>query len=129
VTAPLIWLSTPQVFRARTAREVQQIKSDPAAVPLAGRAFSREERLLIRVGAYGPGKPNVTAKLLNHLGQPVTDVPVAGDPSGRSREIEVGLANLTPGDYLVEIDASGDVGGGPAGDAAPLSELVAFQVN
>jgi VWFA-related protein len=121
VTAPVTWLSTPQVFRARTAREAQQIKSDPAAAPLAGRAFSREDRLLIRVEAYGPGQPTVTARLLNHLGQTVTDVPVAAAPSGPSREIDLALANLTPGDYLVELDA--------AGGGEDVKELVAFQVN
>ena len=73
VTSAAIWLSTPQVFRARTVREAQQIKADPAATPLAGRAFSREDRMLVRVAAYGPGKPTVTARLLNHLGQAVAD--------------------------------------------------------
>ncbi len=124
VTAATIWLSTPQVFRARTAREAQQIKADGAAVPLAGRAFSREERLLVRVNAYGPGNPAVTARLLNHLGQAVADVPVAVAPSGPSREIDLALANLTPGEYLVELDAAG--GEEPGG---VVKELVAFQVN
>jgi VWFA-related protein len=124
VTAAAIWLSTPQVFRARTVREAQQIKANPAAVPLAGSAFSREDRLLVRVAAYGPGDPPgivVTARLLNHLGQSVGDVPVVAPPSGPSREIELALANLTPGDYLVELDAAG---GGEA-----VKQLVAFQVN
>jgi VWFA-related protein len=125
VTAPVVWLSTPQVFRARTAREAQQMKADPTAVPLAGRAFSREDRLLVRVAAYGPGNPPgivVTARLLNHLGQTVADVPVA--PSGPSREIDLPLANLSPGEYLVEVDAAG--GGEPGG---VVKELVAFQVS
>jgi VWFA-related protein len=133
VTAPTMWLSTPQVFRARTAREAQQIRSDPAAVPLAGRGFSREDRLLVRFAAYGPGKPTVTARLLNHLGQAVADLPVtapSSDPGGSARVIDLALANLTPGEYLVELDAAGDgSSGGPLGDATLPRELVAFQVN
>ena len=130
VTAAAIWLSTPRVFRARTAREAQQIKADPAAVPVAGRAFTRDDRLLVQVAAYGPGNPTVTARLLNRLGQTVVDLPVAAAPSapaGPSRAIELALANLTPGDYLVEIDAAGE--GGPGGDAILSRELVAFQVS
>ena len=119
VTSAAVWLSTPQVFRARTAREAQQIKADPAAVPVTGRAFGREDRLLVRVAAYGPGNPVVTVHLLNHLGQTVADVPVA--PSGPSHEIDLPLANLTAGDYLVEVDA--------AGEGGDVKELVGFQVS
>jgi hypothetical protein len=51
-------------------------------------------------------------------------VPVAATPSGASREIDLALANLTPGEYLVELDAAG--AGEPGG---VVKELVAFQVN
>ena len=54
-TAPQVALSTPRVFRARTAREFQTLAADAAAIPAAGREFSRTERLLIRFDAYGPG--------------------------------------------------------------------------
>jgi hypothetical protein len=54
----------------------------------------------------------------------VGSAPVAAAPSGPSREIDVALANLTPGEYLVELDATA------AGNADPdVKELVAFQVN
>ena len=118
VTATAVWLSTPQVFLARTAREAQQIKADPAAMPVAGREFTRVDRLLVRVAAYGPGNPTVTARLLNHLGQTVTELPITA--SGPSRGIDLGLANLASGDYVIEFDA--------AGDSGRVQELVGFQV-
>src|SRR4029078_10120179 len=48
-------LGTPELFRARTVRELQQLKADANAVPQAAREFSRTDRLLIRVPVYGPG--------------------------------------------------------------------------
>jgi hypothetical protein len=118
VTATETSLSTPQIFRARTAREAQQIKADPQAVPLAGRTFTRVDRLLVRVAAYGPGNPAVTARFLNHLGQTVAELPVAA--SGPTRSIDVALASLAPGDYVVELNGSSDGG--------EVQELVGFQV-
>ena len=42
-------LGTPQVLRARTARDVRELRAEPEAVPVAAREFSRTEHLLIRV--------------------------------------------------------------------------------
>src|SRR5437588_2454548 len=76
LTAPQTSLGTPEVFRARTVREYQQMKADADAVPCAVREFSRTDRIVIRVPAYGPGgtKPTVNAKLLNRAGQPMADL-------------------------------------------------------
>jgi hypothetical protein len=65
-TAPQVALSTPRVYRARSAREFQSMAADAGAVPSPGREFSRTERLLIRFDSYGPGseQPTVTAVLL-----------------------------------------------------------------
>ena len=46
-------IGTPQVLRARNAREFRTLEAE-AAVPVASREFSRTERLLIRFQAYGP---------------------------------------------------------------------------
>ena len=48
-------LTTPRVYVARTAREFQAIKADPAAAPTATREFRRTERLLVRLDAVAPG--------------------------------------------------------------------------
>jgi hypothetical protein len=56
LTAPEAALGTPQVFRARNAREYQALLADSAGgVPNALREYSRSERLLIRFSAYGAG--------------------------------------------------------------------------
>jgi hypothetical protein len=121
LTAPQTSLSTPEVFRGRTPREMQQVKADPAAVPVVGRDFLRTDHLLVRVAAYGPGStpPAMTAKLLNRAGQKMADLPVAAQPD-KPADIDLPLAALASGDYVVEIDAAGD--GGPA------QELLAFRI-
>ena len=55
-TAPRPSISTPRVLpRAHRAR-IPDVAADAAAVPAAGREFSRTERLLIRFDVYGPGR-------------------------------------------------------------------------
>ena len=116
-------LGTPAVFRARTARDFQSLKSDPDPVPLVGREFSRTDRLLLRMAAYGPGAsvPKVTARLLNRAGQPMSELPVtAPASSGERAELELALGPLPAGEYLIEINAAAE--GGEA------QQLVAFRV-
>lgn len=103
-------LSTPRVYRSFTPREMRALRENPAAVPISSREFSRRERLLLRFDAYGPGgtSPEVTVRLLNRDAQPMTDLTVeppaeAGAPS----QVEVPLASLPPGEYLIEIAATG----------------------
>lgn len=114
-------LGTPAVLRARTAREYQQLKTDPNAVPVATREFSRTDRLIVRVPAYGPAgtAPQVTAKLLNRTGQAMSDLPVAA-AADSSFNIDLPLAGLAVGDYLVEVHV--------AGEGADSKELVGFRV-
>ena len=77
-TAPQVALTTLEVYRARTAREFQQIAADAQAVPVAGREFRRTDRLLIRFGARTQGDVPVTptATLLNRAGQKMVDLVV-----------------------------------------------------
>ena len=118
LTGSEIVLGTPQVLRARTARDYQQIKSDPDAVPLPAREFSRTDRLLIRVPAYGPGNtaPALSAHLLNRGGQAMSELQVGPSTSPDVQQIDLPLAGLAAGEYLLEIKA---------GD---LKELVGFRV-
>jgi VWFA-related protein len=123
LTAPLTSLSTPEVFRARTVREMQLLKADAQAMPVVGREFSRTDRLLIRVAAYGPGTtaPKMVAHLLGRTGQRMADLPVTAPATPeKPSEIEFSLSGLATGDYVIEIDATGD-----GGDA---QELLAFRV-
>jgi VWFA-related protein len=122
LTAPNTALGTPEVFRARTVREFQQLKADPQATPAAGREFGRTERVFLRVPAYTPGAApaSVTARLLNRSGQSIADLTVAPSAAGDASEIDLALAAYPPGEYVVEITASGQ--GGEA------KELVGFRI-
>jgi hypothetical protein len=110
LTAPQAAIGTPEVFRARTLRAFEQLKADPEAVPVASREFSRTERVLVRVAAYGPGgqMPALEARLLNRAGQAMSALSVTTPPelAGRS-QIEVPLSGLAPGEYVIEITARG----------------------
>jgi VWFA-related protein len=121
LTAPQVTLGTVEVLRGRTPREFQQLKQNPDAVPVATREFRRTERLLIRVPAYGPGgqPPALTAQLLNRQGQKMSDLPIAPVPSTSDQQVDLPLASLAPGEYLVEVQAAGD---------ANTRQLVGFRV-
>jgi len=123
LSSPQTTLSTPEVYRVRTARELQQLKADAQATPTIAREFARADRLLVRVAAYGPGDsaPQVSAKILSRTGQAMTPLTVTPAAVGGSMsEFEVPLAALAAGEYIVQIDATG------AGGSA--QELVAFRV-
>ncbi|MGE0392261.1 MAG: VWA domain-containing protein [Vicinamibacterales bacterium] len=95
-------LSTPRVFRARTVRDVQTLVRDWAALPTLSREFFRAERVLVRVEAYD-GAP--TAVLLNRAGERMAEVPVQA-LTAPAYYLELVLAALAPGEYLIEL-ASG----------------------
>ncbi len=115
-------LGTPAVLRARTAREFQQLRTTADAMPFAGREFSRIEHLLIRVPTYGPGgtTPSLHARLLNRAGSAMNDLQVEPSPSAGEQQVDLPLAALPPGEYVVEIRV-----GDNDGDA---KELLAFRV-
>jgi VWFA-related protein len=123
LTSPEVGLSTPRVYRARTAREFQLAARDPDAVPVAGRDFIRTERLLIRFDAYGPGTetPAPAATLLNRNGQKMADIPVTAATVGGTHQIDLGLGSVPPGEYLVEIKVTGK-------DGSEMKELVPLKV-
>jgi VWFA-related protein len=119
-----VGIATPEVFRARTVREFQQLKAEPGARPTAAREFSRAERVFIRVAPYGKGAaaPTLAARLLNRAAQPMSDlqiVPAAAGAEG-AKDIDLTLSSLAPGEYLVEITATG------AG--TPVKEFVGFRI-
>jgi VWFA-related protein len=122
LTTPDVRLSTPAVFRARTGPEAEKILNDPNAIPAITREFRRTERLVVRAQAYGPGTevPDVTARILNRAGDKVEELPFTPQPATGIVNVPVPLANLAPGEYLVELKAKGQ--GGEA------KQLVAFRV-
>jgi VWFA-related protein len=106
-------LGTPEVLRARNARDFREMSGDPKAAPVAAREFSRTERLLIRVPAYSPDgtRPSVSARLLSRGGQAMRALTVQPPtaPDGLYR-IDLSLAGLAAGDYLIELAATSAAG-------------------
>jgi VWFA-related protein len=115
-----VGLSTPRVYRGRTVRDLNLIKANPETPPTADREFMRTDRLLVRTEAYTPGNaiPAMTARLLNRSGQKMADLPVQAQ--GSTGDIELPLASLPVGDYLIELNAKSEAG--------TAQELVAFKV-
>ena len=87
---------------------------------MVDREFSRSERLLLRVDAYAPGglAPDVTAKLMNRGGAPMSDIKM--QLVGAFYETELPLSSLAAGEYLVELTAKGLAG--------TAQDTVAFRV-
>ncbi|HXD73584.1 MAG TPA: hypothetical protein VN628_07605, partial [Vicinamibacterales bacterium] len=105
-------LGTPEVFRARTAKDLRELREETAPVPVASRDFSRAESLVIRVPAYGGAQPPaVGATLVSPAGQQMRQLtieqPTASAPNAR---IDLPLAGLPPGQYRVDIAARGTTG-------------------
>ena len=104
-------MTTPFLYRGRTARDLQQIRIATSPTPVVAPVFSRSERMLMRFGAYGPAgtTPIVTMRWLNQAGVQIATLPAPTSLSANQFESELGLGSFPPGDYLVEIDAqSGD---------------------
>jgi VWFA-related protein len=124
MTSTDLAFGTPRVYVARTARDFQAISKDPKAQPTASRDFRRTERLVIRTDAYGPGNAvvTVTARLLNKQGQKMADLPVTAPAEpGLSNVIDLPLASLAQGEYLLELSAASE-------GQKPAMELIAFRV-
>jgi hypothetical protein len=106
LTAQVV-LGTPQVWRARNAREFRAVLEHPEAAPSAAREFSRTERLLIRVPAFGADTPLVSARLLSRLGVPMRDLPLTADAGASTHHVDLPLAGFAVGDYVIEFSARG----------------------
>ena len=111
------------MFVARTGREYQQIKADPAPTPTALREFRRIDRLMVRVNTFGKptGALAVSAKLLNKQGQKMTDLPLASPAAEPQALVDLPLSSLAVGEYLLEVSAATE-------GQQPSTELVAFRV-
>ena len=110
LSAPEVILSTPRVWFARNAREFTALTAGRAA------RADRDARVpphrspagsLRRLRARRIAPTTVTAQLLNQQGTKM--IGCAGDRAGRRRSrysIDLPLANLAAGQYLLEITAN-----------------------
>jgi VWFA-related protein len=115
-------LSTPEILRARTAREFRLISTDLQAPPVVSREFSRSERLLVRIRAYVPPaeRPAVSGRLLSRLGQPLRAlVPLERDQNDGVVQFDIPLSSLGIGEYGIELVAQGPT---------QAKELILFRV-
>lgn len=122
MTAAELTFGTPRISVAHNALEFRTLSKDPDAMPTADRDFSRTDRLVIRADAYAPGNAlvTVTSKLLNKQGQRIADIPVtAPAEAGQAYTIDLPLASLAPGEYLLELTATTE-GHQPAAQLIPF---------
>ena len=82
------------------------MRSDFDAVPSPDREFNRIEHVLVRFEVYSSdaerSQPSVV--LLNRRGESIIDLPVSLHAGVVDmHQVEVPLAGLAPGEYLVEI--------------------------
>ena len=100
------------------------MRGEITAMPTASRDFRRTDRLVIKTDGYTPGNGAVTmtSRLLNKQGQKMVDLPVtAPAASDKSSVIDLPLASLAQGEYLLEIVATTE-------SQKPAAELIAFRV-
>ena len=121
LSGPLV-LGTAEVLRASSARAYRALEADANAAPVAARVFSRTERLLIRVPVYAADQSvSLQASLASRPGASMRALPVTPSSSRPDLyQIDLPLAGLATGDYVVEITAKG-----PAGNA---KDVLAFRV-
>jgi VWFA-related protein len=102
-----IAIGTPEVMRARNARELRTLEAE-AAVPVVSREFSRAEELLVRVPIYtaDAGDREVSARLLGRSGQAMRQLEAAAPPAPPPFDaFVVPLAGLAVGEYTIEVTA------------------------
>src|SRR5438045_7416755 len=99
LTSPQAMLGTAAVFRARTLRDYNLLKTDAGAVPIASREFNRTDRVLIRIPTYGPAgtSPTLNVHLLNRAGQAMSELPLSASPISGEQQIDLPLSALAPG--------------------------------
>ena len=120
LSGPLV-LGTAEVLRASSARGYRALEADPTAAPVAARVFSRRERLLIRVPVYAADQSaSLKATLASKPGTAMRALAVTRSLWPDSYEVDLPLAGLAAGDYLVELTATS-----PAGET---KDVVVFRV-
>ena len=100
-------LSSPIVIVARNASELKNVGGN--GVPYAGREFSRTDRMFVRFAVYGEsaGDALVSARLLSRTGDELRKLSISSSRAGMTGyEIEVPLASLARGEFLIAIDAT-----------------------
>ena len=104
-------LTTPVVSRARNAAELRSLTAEASPTPFAGREFTRTDRLLLNVAAYGSASANaaVTAQLLGRRGSTLAELPIRPAAVRRGQHVlDLPLTSLATGEFLISIVARTD---------------------
>ena len=97
------------VHRARNVAETRALSAGDPPIH-AGREFSRSERVLVRIRAYGTQAQAaaITARLIDRRGTTLIALQITAPP-GDWHRLDLPLASIAPGDFAVVIEArSGD---------------------
>ena len=102
-------ITTPVLLRARTVAEARAIAAAPQAVPFAGREFLRTDHVYVRFTVYGAAAADaeVSARLTGKTGAALVELQVAKMAGAETTyQIDVPLASIARGDYLIAIAAA-----------------------
>lgn len=99
-------IAAVELVRTRTVREFQRVQLDADEMPADTRDFYRQDRVVVRVRAFGPASSTarVTARLLNTRGESIMDLPALA-PVGGLAQFDMPLARYASGDYRIEVRA------------------------
>lgn len=107
---PDVGVNTPAVFRARSLPELRAIHDDEAGTlvaPVAGRRFTRTDRLVVRFTPISPHTltPDVSVRL-TRFGAVVRNLALTAISAASNRwQIDLPLAPLAAGRYTLEFEA------------------------
>jgi VWFA-related protein len=114
-----LFVGTPRIFVAQSAQALEAFKSGTPIAPTAQRQFRRQDRLLVRMSFHPVTgrEPAFSARLMDRRGDPLSETMVS--VRGRDAMVELSLANLAIGDYLVGVTAF---------DEENVEQFIAFRV-
>ena len=100
-------IGAPILVRARTVADARAAAEGRPAAPFAGREFNRTDHLYVRFLVYGASaaEAGVSARLTNRAGAALLELPVV-KLAGVGYQVEVPLASIARGDYLIAVAAA-----------------------
>ena len=100
-------IGVPTLVRARTVADARAAAEGRPAAPFAGREFNRTDHLYVRFLVYGASaaEAGVSARLTNRAGAALLELPVV-KLAGVGYQVEVPLASIARGDYLIAVAAA-----------------------
>ena len=101
-------ITSPELFVARSVAELKQVLAGGAA-PSTEREFRHTDRVVVRFDTAAGADAAVAAELLNQAGAVLVVLPLR-TTNATSYDLELPLANLARGNYVLRIQATSDAG-------------------